>query len=313
MKRVILFGVVAAVALLTSGCTLTADKEQKKTVRETFAALPDPVNRALRVEKVRLHYFNPTGEDVGADRKIHLDVGSPQDTTLGGWVAGCRAMVVALAPTPARLYGRLPDGADVYEATDALCLRGQGYPVGDSEVKPSLMLGLPEGERILDTAVNFDPDAGTIETFGYDWRPRGGVIEVAEAVPADLDKAVRAVPVPWRLSDPDKGRAMFLVPAGTVLQLTASCGAGQTGPGYFQYHSSADETQLTFASRDPAPIRPEGREGIQACGATLQQALRPQVSYRAADGRQMDRYVFSASIGYLEPGEAAPSIEVTRR
>ena len=52
MKQVALLSVIASVAMLTSGCTVLADEEQKKEVTETFAALPEPVNRALRAGRL---------------------------------------------------------------------------------------------------------------------------------------------------------------------------------------------------------------------------------------------------------------------
>ena len=300
--------VVATVAVLTSGCTLLADGEQKKTVTETFAALPEPVNRALRAGKVRMHFYNEAGKDVGADRQIRLDAVPAQDTTLGGWVAGCRAMVQTLAPTPARLYGRLPDGPAVYEATDTLCLRGLGH-LQESDEAPSLILGLPKDGQVMDTAVNFDPDAGTIKTFGYGWRARGAVIPVDEPVLAALDAAVRPVSLPWRQADGARTtKATFLVPAGTALQVTASCGADWKRAEHVAFYARPDGNRLSFGGGAPSAVA----QGMVPCGATLRHALRPQVSYRTADGRQVDRYRFVTTISATGPDEAAPSIAVTK-
>jgi len=309
MKRVALTGVVAVAVTLMSGCTLIADDGQKKTVAATFAALPEPVTQALRAGKVRLHFFGDPGVDVGADRQIRLDAGPVPDTTLGRWVTGCQAMVKALAPTPARLYGRLPDGPEIYAGTDALCLRGLGHPLVSTD-KPALLLGLPENGRVVDTAVNFNPDAGTIETFGFDWRPRGGDITVAEAVPAALDAAVQPARVPWRPADPDEAAATFLAPAGQALRLTAACGAGWERAGHLQFEPREDGNYLTFGGGSPSQY--PSAKGMQACGTTLRRDLKPQLSYRTADGLAVDRYAFITLVSAVDQDEADPAISVSR-
>lgn len=300
---------VFVLASSSAGCTLVADPEQKQTVRENMDALPEDVVKALRAGDVRMHFSGEVGKNVSADRQVRLPtapstVTPPTATTTAGrWVAGCRAAVAALAGSSGRLYGRLPEGAGVYEATDELCRRGLGHPLGSSD-DPTLRIGLPQPDgRVRDTAVTLDATKSVIETSGSGGPVRGAPIDASQANPAELDKAIISASLPWRYLSrtetpspaPSTGqnnrlgtRVAFVVPAGTRLRIGADC--GERAPDrHAQADPRADATYLTFGGGAPAAF-PNQRSEMVACGERLARPLEPQLSYRTATGGWVDRY-----------------------
>jgi hypothetical protein len=213
---------------LSSGCALTGDPEQARSVDETMSGLPDDIVRAPHAGKVRKHYEGPTGENVSADRNVKLTVGPVPPTTAGHWVAGCRAAIPVLASTSGRLYGRLPGDDRVYEGTDLLRERGLEAPGPIYEAESRLYVGLPQADgRVLDTGVELAVVERTLVTSGLQEHKKGDVITVSKAVPAELDGAITATALPWR--NP-AGRAGRRHPWRWADQLGAG-GAGGAAPG----------------------------------------------------------------------------------
>ncbi len=273
-------GLVSAVAVgaATASCAWVADPGQKDYVRKTLAAVPQEVSRALRLGDVRLHYNGASGVDVTGDREIGVPVEAAPGTTTGAWVQGCRALVAALGGTPARLYGRIPGQEPLHEATDELCRRGLGHPLGSSE-DPRLVLGLSGA----DTGIDVDAERLLLTADGREPREAGAALAVAAPDLAAWDAALPDTPFPWHYTSQRNESVTFVVPAGTRLWASAECGV--TDPRtHAEIEPRAGANYVSFLGGPPPST------GGRPCGERLNHSLSPQLSYATADGRQVDRY-----------------------
>ncbi len=237
--------------------------------------MPDDVGRALRLGDVRLHNNGASGIDVTGDRAIGLSVEAAPGTTTGAWVQGCRALVAALGGTPARVYGRMPGREPLHEATDELCRRGIGHPLGSSE-DPRLVLGVDGA----DTGIDVDAERLLLTADGREPREAGAALTIAAPDLAAWDKALPETPLPWRYTSQRNESVTFVVPAGT--RLWASAGCGVTDPdAHAEIEPRDGGNYVSFLG---------GSQPGASCGERVNQALSPQLSYATKDGRPVDRY-----------------------
>lgn len=292
-------------ASLMSGCTGSDEAEQQ--IRDQFAAVPADVSRALQLRgEIEITEELPTflGIPMRGELAVQLKAGKPLPTTLGRTVAFCRAAVAAVAPTSGRLYGKFPDDARWFEATDALCQRGLGYVDDIYSSMWRLKIGLPQGDgQALDTFVSLDPAEATAETSSYDRRdPRNKTFTVSDPVLAELDAAIKPTKLPWRYSAEDAtqrgdGRLAdltFVVPAGTRLQVRADAWDPPTPSSSFSLSVIWERNEL-LSSPSPSPSLASAApaRATSSQKVSMIEPLKPQFSYPSATGKRVDRYQLS--------------------
>jgi hypothetical protein len=298
---------VTAAALLTlsaGACSFTADETEKQDVADAVEAFPADVVTALRLGKVKNVYWGDVAQHVDAQRKVGLavpEVPAAHPTTAGARTANCQAVVAALAPTNARLYGRLPhdSSGQWVEGTDELCQRGLGLSK-DGHDEHALRIGVRrDATTMVDTGANYDPYHQLVIFSGAGGLPHGQTVPVTATTLAEVDRRVKPTKLPWRYSvdAPDTDRTVpdslertIVVPAGTLLRVTATCTGLPSAS--LMFDTDPRRNLIHIDGRAPESHLPEEGQSLVGCsGQALTRQLRPQLSYHwALTGQAVDQY-----------------------
>ena len=291
------------VAGSVTGCSLLVPDEAVDAARVQWASLPEDARSALGIGEGR---EGASGDGTPTDLYVQADLHLPpvtSDGTLGArLVADCRGVVSALEGTGIQAFGELPLTDGVVPATAGLCTRGLALgrwaagpvatPPGRVIAVHSLELGRVDGNtaELLGLTIDLDHRTLTTSSDAPPWSTPLG-----STTPADFDRALAeaAVPTPWVAPTAPDGTVVFVVPAGTAVEVTATCGAADTVDAlsvepepYLEYLTSISADGADF----PADEIDEGHVNCQVDGVpgTATATAAPVLRYTPEGGAPVD-------------------------
>ena len=234
-RRVVAGLVGVLVAVLPCGCAAFVPDERVDAARAQWDSLPDDARSGLGVGESR---ESLTGSGVPTDLSLEADLDLPApaaDDTLGGpLIAACLGVVAALQGTDLQAFGELPLTDGPVAATDETCARGLGLgrwapvPVPEPAIRAqTLELGRGDGTSAELLGLTVDLAARTL-TANSDSPPRE--VPLSSVGVADFDRALAAAstPLPWSVAAPETSSLLVVVPAGTPVDVTATCGVAES-------------------------------------------------------------------------------------
>ncbi|MEQ4723231.1 helix-turn-helix transcriptional regulator [Nonomuraea sp. B19D2] len=157
-------------------------------------------------------------------------------------------------------------------------------------------MGRPERE--------LDPDAGLIERFAHDLRH----LRVAAGKPTYRVMGSRVGCSPSRLSEAAKG--LRLPSLSATLDYVRACGVTDTAEWEQRWHEINDQNpQSAQAAREPAPLKPEGRDESPLVDEAHGLTQRPLALWKvvAVIGAAL-ALVAAAALFIWDPGDAVPDM-----